>query len=85
MSNFRDGGKDYSVGTSLIWELCRTAYQMSKKPFFIGGLMLGSGYVWALVRRVERPVSPEMVKFCRREQMQRLKAFVSGGTLRGSP
>jgi len=27
---------------------------------------------------VERPVSREMVEFCRREQMQRLKAFVSG-------
>ena len=83
MSMFRDGGKDYSVGTSPIWELFRTAYQMSKKPLFFGGLMLGSGYVWALIRRVKRPVSREMVKFCRQEQMRRLKTFLSGKTLIG--
>lgn len=81
MAKFKDGAKDYSVGCSLIWELFRTVYQMSKKPFFVGGLMLGSGYAWSLIRGVERPVSREMVEFCRREQMQRLKALVAAGPL----
>ena len=76
---FRDGRKDYSVGTSVIWELFRTAYQMTKRPIFFGGLMLGCGYTWSLFRRQERPVSAEMAKFCRREQMQRLKALISKG------
>jgi poly-beta-1,6-N-acetyl-D-glucosamine synthase len=80
-SMFRDGGKDYSVGTSPIWEVCRTAYQMTKRPLFFGGLMLGIGYVWAAIKRVERPVPSEMVEFCRREQMQRLKVFLSGRTI----
>jgi biofilm PGA synthesis N-glycosyltransferase PgaC len=80
MAKFRDGGKDYSVGTSLIWELFRSVYQMTKKPFIVGGVLLGSGYVWSLVRRVERPVSREMVEFCRREQMQRLRALITGRT-----
>ena len=75
MAKFKDGAKDYSVGSSPLWEIFRTAYQMSKKPFVLGGIMLGAGYVWAMVRRVDRPVSPEMVKFCRHEQMQRLKTF----------
>jgi glycosyltransferase involved in cell wall biosynthesis len=82
ISKFKDGAKDYSVGTSPIWELFRTAYQMTKRPLILGGLMTGAGYVWSLVRRVERPVSREMVKFCRREQTQRLKALVFGRTLR---
>jgi glycosyltransferase involved in cell wall biosynthesis len=81
ISKFKDGGKDYAVGTSPIWELFRTAYQMTKRPLILGGLMTGTGYLWSLVRRVERPVSREMVEFCRREQMQRLKAFVWGKTL----
>jgi poly-beta-1,6-N-acetyl-D-glucosamine synthase len=81
-SKFRDGSKDYSVGTSPIWELCRTAYQATKKPFVVGGLMTGLGYVWSMVRRAERPVSREFVDFCRREQMQRLKAFVVGRVVR---
>jgi hypothetical protein len=81
MSMFRDGGKDYSVGTSPIWEFFRTAYQMTKKPLFLGGLMLALGYFGALIRHVERPVSPQLVQFCRREQMRRLKALLGLKTL----
>jgi len=81
MAKFKDGGKDYSVGTSPIWEVFRTVYQMTKKPFVIGSLMMAAGYSWSLVRRVERPVSPELVDFCRREQMQRIKALFTGGLL----
>jgi hypothetical protein len=78
IAKFRDGAKDYSVGNSPIWELFRTTYQMTKRPFILGGLMTGAGYAWSQIRRAERPVSREMVEFCRREQMQRLKAFVLG-------
>jgi glycosyltransferase involved in cell wall biosynthesis len=77
-SKFRDGAKDYSVGSSPVWELFRTAYQMTKKPLILGGVMLLSGYIWALIKRVDRPVSRDLVEFCRREQMQRLKALVGG-------
>jgi hypothetical protein len=78
MARFRNGRKDYIIGNHPIWELCRATYQMSKSPVLLGGLMLVSGYVWALVRRVERPVSPELVAFYRREQMHRLRRFFSG-------
>jgi hypothetical protein len=54
---------------------------MTKKPVVIGGLMLLLGYVWALIRQVERPVSPELVTFYRREQMRRLKKFCSGNRM----
>jgi hypothetical protein len=82
MSKFKDGAKDYSVGSSPIWELFRTIYQMTKRPFVVGSLMEASGYVWALIRGAERPVSREMIEFCRREQMQRLRAFLTSGPLR---
>ena len=75
MARFRNGGKDYAIGNHPAWELFRAVYQMTKRPFIIGGLMIVSGYGWAAVRRVERPVSPELVAFQRREQMQRLKRF----------
>ena len=68
--------------SSPVWELFRTVYQMTKRPFVVGSLMEASGYVWALVRRMERPVSHEMVEFCRREQMQRLRTLLTGGPLR---
>jgi poly-beta-1,6-N-acetyl-D-glucosamine synthase len=80
-AKFRDGGKDYSVGTHPLWEASRCLYQMTKEPVVVGGLLTASGYAWSCIRRVERPVPPDMVKFCRREQMQRLKAFATGRTL----
>lgn len=76
-------GVTVSVGSSPVWELFRMFYQMTKKPFIAGGLMLAAGYVWSLIQRVERLVSGEMVEFCRHEQMQRLKAFMAARTLRG--
>jgi len=84
MSKFKDGAKDYAVGSSPVWELFRAVYQMTKKPFVVGSLMEAAGYAWALMRGAERPVSREMVEFCRREQMVRLKALVSGGILQST-
>jgi poly-beta-1,6-N-acetyl-D-glucosamine synthase len=77
MARFRYGAKDYAVGNHPIWELFRTVYQMTKRPYIVGALMLASGYFWALMRRVERPVSRELVAFYRREQMRRLGKFVT--------
>lgn len=79
-AKFKFGAKDYSVGNHPLWELCRTLYQMTQRPLVIGGLALGSGYAWSLIRRVEIPVSPELVAFVRREQMQRLSRFFRGRT-----
>lgn len=80
-ARFKLGAKDYSVGNHPLWELFRTFYQMTQRPLVIGGLALGSGYAWSLLRRVEIPVSPELVTFVRREQMQRLSRFFRGRTL----
>jgi poly-beta-1,6-N-acetyl-D-glucosamine synthase len=80
-ARFKDGAKDYAVGSHPIWELFRTIYQMTKAPFIIGGLALLSGYIWSSVRNVQRPVSEEMARFHRREQMQRLREFLAGKTL----
>jgi poly-beta-1,6-N-acetyl-D-glucosamine synthase len=77
-ARFKNGGKDYAVGNHPVWELFRTIHQMTKPPFLLGGLTLLSGYGWAAIRRTERPVSRELVKFYRREQMRRLKTFFGG-------
>src|SRR5438876_2331499 len=72
---FSYGEKDYCLGGSPIWQLFRVAYRVAKKPFVIGGLALLSGYCWAALRRVERVVSPELMRFHRREQMKKLRAL----------
>ena len=83
-TKFRDGTLDYALGGHPVWELFRTAYQMTREPYVIGGLTLLAGYVTASIRRLERPVSDELVEFRRREQMQRLKKFLSGKTFKQS-
>lgn len=75
-ARFNRGVKAHAVGNHPIWELFRTVYQMTKRPFVIGGLALLSGYVWSLIRRTERSVSYELVAFHRREQMQRLRQIL---------
>jgi len=81
-SRFKMGIKDYSVGNHPLWEIFRTVRQMSSPPLGMGGLALGTGYFWAMLRRERRPVSRELVSFHRREQMQRLKKFFAIGTSR---
>jgi len=78
VARFRNGAKDYAVGNHPVWELFRATYQMSKRPFIVGGLMVLLGYLFATIRRAERPVSPRLVAFQRREQMLRLKQHLTG-------
>ena len=82
-ANFYTGVMDYAMGNHPLWQIFRTAYQMTKKPFVIRGLALGAGYCWATLRRGERPVSREFVEFHRHEQMQRLKNKITRKDLPG--
>jgi glycosyltransferase involved in cell wall biosynthesis len=75
---FKNGAKDYLVGSHPGWMLFRMAYQMTHRPIVIGGLALMSGYLWSWLRGVSRTVSDEMVEFHRHEQMQRLRAHILG-------
>jgi glycosyltransferase involved in cell wall biosynthesis len=70
---FKQGRKDYFLGNHPLWEIFRTPYQMTKRPYVIGGLCLFSGYTWAGLKRKKRPIPDELIRFIRQEQMTRLK------------
>jgi glycosyltransferase involved in cell wall biosynthesis len=72
-ASFSYGEKDYYLGGSPLWQLFRVAYRTMKHP--VEGVALLSGYCWAALRRTERPVSPELMRFHRREQMKKLKTI----------
>jgi len=75
-ASFSYGEKDYCLGGHFVWEVFRVAYQMTRRPYIVGGLALGSGYGWAMLRGVKRPVSTELMVFHRREQFRKLSAIV---------
>ena len=82
-ANFNTGVMDYVMGNHPLWQLFRAAYQITKKPYIFRGLALETGYLWSFLRRVERPVTREFVKFHRREQMARLKSKLSLRSIAG--
>jgi poly-beta-1,6-N-acetyl-D-glucosamine synthase len=73
---FRSGYHDYLMGGHFVWQFCRSAYQMRKAPWLIGGCLLFAGYCWAIFTRADQPVSRELVAFRRKEQMRRLKTLL---------
>jgi len=76
ISRFRFGKQDYCLGGHPCWEICRCCYQMKSKPYVIGGLALLSGYLWASIRRIKKPITKELVEFRRREQLARLNKIL---------
>ncbi len=75
-SSFSYGEKDYYLGGHPIWEAFRVMYRMTKPPYLVNGMALGLGYLWAFARRIERPVSKELMRFHRKEQMQKLRSIL---------
>lgn len=75
-ASFDYGQKDYFLGGSPVWELFRVGYRMTKQPILLGGLALLVGYCWAAARRVQRPVSRDLMRFHRQEQMRKLRTIL---------
>jgi poly-beta-1,6-N-acetyl-D-glucosamine synthase len=72
-ASFRHGKKDYCCGNHPLWQFARTLYQMSKRPYVIGGAWLYAGYLWGFLSRAPKAANPDLIAFCRSEQMQRLR------------
>ena len=76
VSRFRYGKKDYFLGGHPLWQVFRGLFQMSKPPYVLGGLCVIAGYAWGWLARMERQISPELMRFHRGEQMQRLRSLL---------
>ena len=53
----RFGKEDYYLGSHPLWEAFRSLYQMTKRPYILGGMLISTGYLWAGLTRMERPIS----------------------------
>jgi biofilm PGA synthesis N-glycosyltransferase PgaC len=68
----KSGYHDYLMGSHSLWQIFRSVYHMGKGPYILGGGALLAGYLWAVISRPQRSVSKELMKFRKREQLQRL-------------
>jgi biofilm PGA synthesis N-glycosyltransferase PgaC len=67
------GRKDYLIGNHPLWEIFRSVYQMTRKPYFIGGILVLAAYFWNAIRGAERSIPKDLMAIRRREQLERLK------------
>jgi len=77
-ARFHYGKKDYFLGGHPLWQVFRSTFQMAKPPYVVGGLALLAGYVACWARGEKRPVSVELMRFHRSEQMARLRKLLVG-------
>jgi glycosyltransferase involved in cell wall biosynthesis len=75
-AKFDYGRKDYFLGNHPLWQVFRVTFQMMRRPYVVGGLVLLSGYFYSFASRMERPVAAELRKFHRQEQLERLKGLL---------
>jgi biofilm PGA synthesis N-glycosyltransferase PgaC len=75
-SAFSYGEKDYYLGNAPTWQIFRVLYRVVNRPYVLGGAALASGYLYAAARRIDRPVSHELMTFHRTEQMVKLKTIL---------
>lgn len=73
----RWGYGQYFMGTHPLYALAITVYRMLERPWILGGLLIGAGYLSAAVRRRQRYNDSEFRRYLRRWQLQRLKLPVS--------
>lgn len=71
-SMFKKGIVNYSLGYHPIFQIVSAIFRMKAKPYITGSMCILLGYFWAMICRHKRPISDELVKFLRSEQLQRI-------------
>jgi poly-beta-1,6-N-acetyl-D-glucosamine synthase len=80
---YRQGLADYSLGTHPLFELCKVARRVHRKPYFVGSLSHIAGFVHAYLKREERPVPDDFVAYLRKEQLARLLGYAPKEQMHG--
>ena len=82
-AQYHHGIRDYSVGTSFVFEVAKVVRRLFAPPPVIGALVRMAGYLFAVVTRRESLVPPEIAAHIRAEQNQRLTRWIPGSKLIG--
>jgi hypothetical protein len=64
----RHGFGQYFMGTAPLYMLASVVFRMAKRPWLVGGMAMGWGYLWSFLRRRPRYPDLEFRRFLRRYQ-----------------
>ena len=76
---YREGMLDHSLGSHPLFEVFKLVRRIQCKPYVLGAAVQLWAFAWAHARREARCVSPEMMRYLRREQIDRLRGLLSLG------
>lgn len=75
------GRADYVLGSHPLWEVFKCMYHTSRRPILLGGTLRAAGFIWAMVNRLEKEVPDDLVRYRRKEEMRRLREFLTRSPL----
>ena len=71
-ARFHEGISAYIHGCHPLFELSRCIYRVFDRPYLLGSVFRLGGYCWAVLCREEKDVPEQVVRYLRREQIDRL-------------
>jgi biofilm PGA synthesis N-glycosyltransferase PgaC len=77
-TRFSNGLTEYVVGFSFTYHAIRALTRVFERPYFIGTILVLSGYMWGFLSRRPKVIPYTIVRFIRREQMTKLFALLLG-------
>jgi glycosyltransferase involved in cell wall biosynthesis len=70
------GRKDYILGCHPLWQFVRCAYLMKSRPYLVAGALMLMGYLFSMLRGVERTIPSDLMELRQKDQMLRLRRFL---------
>jgi GT2 family glycosyltransferase len=79
-ARFREGVRDRALGNHPVFEVLKCARRTLERPYVVGAAMRLAGYAWAGLAgggRGKEGASADVVRFIRREQIDRVRTLLS--------
>ena len=77
-ARFNSGLTEYLVGFSWTYHAIRAGSRMFEKPYFIGAMLISTGYMYGLISCQKQVVPETIIKFIRQEQRTKLMTLLMG-------
>lgn len=71
-SKWNDGLMDYTIGNHPVYQLGKCVLRFREKPYVIASAVRLAAYIWACLKREERGVSKDFIKYYRKMQFRRI-------------